>query len=162
MLQIVADLFANGRTSWQVTELFLTRLYRRRAQPLGFHDPHHLVHASRIAYEGGEKHRKRLEASQRISEGVSLWRSLAFLLIQIRDRSQSPLRLPTHTEKSAFGSGFRGQQKGKLRLLQPVTHACAQTLKLMEEGQLGIVMFQGIGHKVADVTDPRRPIGSLK
>src|SRR5205823_4650910 len=61
-----------------------------------------------------------------------------------------------------FGSGFRRQQKGELRLLKPVAKAGAQTLKLLEEGQLGIVMFQGVGDKMAHIADPRRPIGSLK
>ena len=125
-----------------------------------FHDPHHLVQASRIAHEGGEKHRKRLETSQRLSQGSSLWRILAFFPLSIRDRSKPPLRLPTHLEKSTFGSGFRRQQKGELRLLKPGAKAGAQTLKLLEEDPLGIVMFQGVGDKMAHIADPRRPIGS--
>ena len=47
-------------------------------------------------------------------------------------------------------------------LLKPVAKAGAQTLKLLEEDQLGIVMFQGVGDIMAHIADPRRPIGSLK
>src|SRR5206468_11939961 len=37
-----------------------------------------------------------------------------------------------------------------------------QTLKLLEEGPLGIGMLQGVGDKMAHIADPRRPIGGLK
>ena len=55
---------------------------------------------------------------------------------------------------------FRGQQKGKSRLLKTLAHPRAQALKLLEEGQFGIVMFQGVGDKMAHIADPRRPIGA--
>src|SRR6516225_8622626 len=80
-------------------------------------------------------------ASQRLSQSRGLWSGLSFLRLQIRDRSKAPLCLATRTEKSAFGSSFRGQQKGKARLLKTLVHPRAQALKLLEEGQLGIVMF---------------------
>ena len=57
--------------------------------------------------------------------------------------------------------GFRGSSKGKSRLLKTLAHPRAQALKLLEEGQFGIVMFQGVGDKMAHIADPRRPIGGL-
>jgi hypothetical protein len=75
---------------------------------------------------------------------------------------QAPLCLATRTEKAAFGSGFRGQQKSKSRLLKTVAHPRAQPLKLLEDGQLRRVMFQDVGDKMAHIADPRRPLGGLK
>src|SRR6516162_9643972 len=124
-----------------MAERLLTRLHRLRTHPLGFHNLPHLVQAGRIAHEGHEKQLKGLEASQRLSQSRGLWSGLSFLRLQIRDRSKAPLCLATRTEKSAFGSSFRGQQKGKARLLKTLVHPRAQALKLLEEGQLGIVMF---------------------
>jgi hypothetical protein len=87
---------------------------------------------------------------------------LAFFHLQVSEGVKAPLYLSTHTEKSAFGSGLRGKQKGKSRLLKPVAHARAQALKLLEEGQLGIVVFQSVGDKMAHIADPRRPMRGLK
>src|SRR5215475_1892401 len=145
-----------------MAERLLTRLNRLRTQPLGFHNLHYLVQAGRIAHEGHEKQLKGLEASQRLSQGGDLGRGLAFFRLQVREGLKAPLCLSTRTEKSAFGSGFRGQQKGKSRLLKTLANPRAQTLKLLEEGQLGIVMFQDIGDKMAHIADPRGPIGGLK
>jgi hypothetical protein len=129
---------------------------------LGFHNLHHLVQAGRIALEGGVKQLKRLEASQRMSQGGDIGRDLSFFCLQVREGLKAPLCLSTHTEKPAFGSGLGGQQKGKLRLLKPVANARAQALKLLKEGQRGIVMFQGVGDKMAYIANPRSGVGSLK
>ena len=88
----------------------------------------------RIAHEDGEKRLKRLESSEQISQGGGLWRLRSFFLLQISNRSKTPLCLPTHTQKSAFGSGLRGKQKGESRLLKTLANTRAQGLKLLEEG----------------------------
>ena len=64
---------------------------------------------------------------------------LSFFLLQIGDGAKAPLCLAAYIEKSAFGSGLRWEQKGKLRLLKTVANTRAQGLKLLEEGYLGIV-----------------------
>src|SRR5215831_1778591 len=118
--------------------------------------------AGRIAHEGHEKQLQGLQPSQRLSQGLGLWRVLSFFRLQVCEGLQAPLCLATRAEKSAFGSGFRGQQKGKARLLKTVANPCTQALKLLKEGQLGIVMFQGVGDNMAHIADPRGPIGGLQ
>ena len=113
-------------------------------------------------HEGGEKHLQRLEASQCQSQSRGLWRTLSFFPLQVREGLQAPLSLSTHTEKSTFGSGLRGKHKGKSRVLKPVAHARAQALKVLEEGQLGIGVFQGVGDNMAHIADPRRPMRGRK
>src|SRR5512132_3695248 len=115
-----------------------------------------------MAHEGHEKQLKGLEASQRLSQGGDIGRGLSFFHLQVSEALKAPLCLSTRTEKSAFGSGFRGQQKGKSRLLKTVANPRAQALKPLAEGQLGIVMFQGVGDKMAYIADPRCPIGGFK
>ena len=87
-----------------------------------------------MAHAGHEQQLKGLKPSQRLSQGLGLWRVLSFFRLQVSEGLQAPLCLATHTEKSAFGSGFRGKQKGKLRLLKPMTNPRTQALKLLEEG----------------------------
>src|SRR5262249_21953902 len=116
----------------------------------------------RIAHEGHQKQLKRFETSQRLSQSRGLWRMLAFFRLQVSEGLQAPPRLSTHIEKAAFGSCLRGKQKGELRLLKPKANPCAEGLKLLEEGQLGIVVFQDIGDKVRHIANPASPIGGLK
>jgi hypothetical protein len=47
-------------------------------------------------------------------------------------------------------------------VLKPLANARAEGLKLLEEGQLGIVVFQGIGDKVRHIANPTRLVGGLK
>jgi hypothetical protein len=67
--------------------------------------------------------------------------------------------LSTDIEESAFGSGLRGQQKGKRSLLKPLAKTRTQGLKLLEERSLGVVMFQDIGDQVSHIADPARLVG---
>jgi hypothetical protein len=114
-----------------------------------------------IAHEGQEKQLQGLEASQRLSQGGDLGRGLSFFPLQVSEGVQAPLCLSTGPEKSAFGAGFRGQQKSKSRLLKTVAHPRAQALKLLKKGHLGIGMLQGIGDTMAHIADPRCPSGGL-
>ena len=68
-----------------------------------------------------------------MSQGSGLGSVLSFFRFQIRDRSKPPLGLSTHTEKSTFSSGFRGQQKGKPSLLKPLANPATEALKLLEK-----------------------------
>jgi hypothetical protein len=87
---------------------------------------------------------------------------LSFFRLQVREGLKAPLGLSTDTEKSAFSSCLRGKQKGKRGLLKPLANERAESLKLLEEGQLGIVVFQSIGDKVRYIANPTRPVGGLK
>src|SRR5688572_12009252 len=97
-----------------------------------------------------------------MSQGSGLGGVLSVLLFQIHDPSRPPLCLSTHTEKSTFASGFRGQQKGQRRLLKPLANPSTEALKLLEKRQLRIVVFQGVSDKMAHIAHPRGPLGGLK
>jgi hypothetical protein len=43
-----------------------------------------------------------------------------------------------------------------------VAQACAQALKVLEEGQFGRGVLQGVGDHMAHIADPRRPMRGLK
>jgi hypothetical protein len=47
-------------------------------------------------------------------------------------------------------------------LLKPLANARAEGLKLLEEGPLGRVVFEGIGDKVSHIAYPTRSVGGLK
>jgi hypothetical protein len=99
---------------------------------LGWHKPHHLVQAGRLAHEGHQQQRTRLEPSQRLSQSGDFRSVRLFLRLQVREGLQAPLGLSTDTQKSAFGAGLRGPQKGQQGLLKPLAHARAEGLKLLE------------------------------
>src|SRR5207244_11752270 len=101
-------------------------------EPLVLEPLHQLVDTVRIADEGHERQLQVLEAVQRVSQGGDVGRGLSFFRLQVSEGLKPPLCLSTHTEKSAFGSGFRGQQKGKSRLLKTLANPRAQALKLLE------------------------------
>jgi hypothetical protein len=115
-----------------------------------------------MAHAGHAKQRKGLEASQRLRQGGDIGRGLSCFRLPVGEGLKAPLCLPPRTEQSAFGSGWRGQQKGQSRLLKTLAHPRAQALKLLAEGPLGIGMFPGGGDTMAPIADPRRPMGGLK
>src|SRR5262244_142774 len=145
-----------------MAERLLTRLHRLRTPPLGGHNLPPLVQAGRIGHDGHEKQLQGRAAAPRLSQSRGLWSGRAFLRLPRRDRAQAPLGLATRTEQSALGSSLRGQHKSPARLLQTLAHPRAQALHLLEEGQFGRGMLQGVGDTMAHIADPRGPLGGLQ
>jgi len=156
----LVHLFPQRRPGRYSAEPRLTSWHRRRAPAWGFPQPPHLVHAGRMAHADGEQRLQRLASSEHIRQGGGLGRLRSFLLLHSRKRSKPPRCLPTHPPKSACGSGLRGKQKGASRGLKTLAHPRAQALQLLEEGERGLGMLQGVGDQVGPSAAPRRPMRS--
>ena len=158
VLSSVADLVTHGRPRREGPAPLLTRVHRLRTHPVGVHPLHHLVHAGRRAHEGGETPLQRREASQCQRQSRGLWRTRACCPRQGREGVKAPRSLSTHPAPSPCGSGLRGQHTGTSRVLKPVAQARAQALHVLQAGQRGRGVVQGVGDPMAPIAAPRRPM----